>query len=316
MLAIASSVSFLQYVVDGLINGSTYGLIGISFGLIVAVTGRFHFAWASAYAIAGFFAAYLASHSGWSPVLAIVVSILGAVVFNLLCETLVYRPIAAKAGADASLLGIFVASFGITIAIENLITWVVGSANSVQTLNWISTKVVHIGSVTVTTLEIVVFATMWVCGVAMWGILRYGSFGRRIRAVQINPEMSVAVGIPTEWIYLLVFAISAVLGGIAAVLTSMRFAGTPSMGLTPVFYAFVVAFTAGLGRSPLRIMIVGTLIGIIEGISAEVLSVEWQQVIVFAILLIYLIFKAAYAWRPSLFTLPRATGSAAAAPPG
>ena len=36
-MVIASLTGFLQYVVDGFINGSAYGLLGISFGLIVAV---------------------------------------------------------------------------------------------------------------------------------------------------------------------------------------------------------------------------------------------------------------------------------------
>ena len=42
------------------------------------------------------------------------------------------------------------------------------------------------------------------------------------------------------------------------------------------------------------------------------LDVQWQQVVVFAILLIYLIFKAARVWRPSLFqfTVPGRSGVA------
>ncbi len=119
--------------------------------------------------------------------------------------------------------------------------------------------------------------------------------------------MSEAVGISAERTYLFVFALSALLGGIAAVLESMKFAGTTDMGLIPVFYAFVVAFTAGLGASPIRIMIVGTLIGIVEGLSGYFLSVQWQEVVVFGILLIYLLYKAAVTWRPDLFTLPKVT---------
>jgi branched-chain amino acid transport system permease protein len=304
VLALASLTSLGQYAVDGLINGSSYGLLGISFGLVVAVTGRFHFAWATAYTIAGFFAAWLASHVGVAAVPAVVIAIAGAVVFNVLIERTLYKPIAARAG-EGALLGIFVASFGITIAVGNAIQWVVGSANSTESLTWISTRSLHIGQIVFTVLDIVWVVTVWVCAIAVWALLRYSALGRRIRAVQVNPEMSEAVGIDSERTYLIVFVISAILGGIAAVLYSMQYAGSTQMGLTPVFYAFVVAFTAGLGRSPLRIMVIGTLIGIVEGISAQVLSVQWQQVVVFAILLIYLIFRALNTWRPGLITLPR-----------
>ena len=301
MIALASITGFIQYCVDGFINGSSYGLIGISFGLIVVVTGRFHFAWATSYAIAGFFAAYIADTTSIPVVPAILIGIAGAVVFNIGCEVAVYRPVERRAG-DNSLLAIFVASFGLTIAVPNLITWIVGSTPaSGENLNWISSATHSIGGVTFTTLEVVWVIAMWTFAVGHWLLLKYSSLGRRIRAVQVNPGMAEAVGINSGSIFLAVFAISAILGGVAAVFFAMQYTATANMGLTPVFYAFVVAFAAGLGSSPIRIMVVGALIGIIEGASAQWLNVQWQQVVVFAVLLIYLIGKAARAWRPSLF---------------
>ena len=76
------------------------------------------------------------------------------------------------------------------------------------------------------------------------------------------------------------------------------------MGEQPLFYAFVVAFLAGLGKPPLWIMLVGTFLGVVESVSAEVVSVSWGQAVVFGILLVALIVKAARAWRPRLFAVP------------
>jgi branched-chain amino acid transport system permease protein len=318
MIALASTSGFVQYVIDGLINGSGYGLIGLSFGLIVAVTGRFHFAWATSYALVGFFSAYIADTSGIPIVPSIIIGMLMGVVFNILAEVLVYRPVAKKAGTQ-TLLAIFVASFGLTIAVPNLVAWIVGGGPAGgENLNWISTAPHTIGGVTFTTLDVVYVVVTWACGIATWGLLKYSSLGRRIRAVQVNPGMSEAVGINSGNISIVVFVLSALLGGVAAIFATMRYTGTADMGETPVFYAFVVAFAAGLGRSPIRIMIVGTAIGIVEGASAQWLNVQWQQVVVFAILLIYLIFKAARVWRPSLFqfTLPGRSGATPTTEPG
>lgn len=303
MIVAASISGFIQYVVDGFINGSAYGLVGLSFGIIVAVTGRFHFAWATAYALAGFLTAYLMDNSGIPVVPAILIGLAVACLFNVLAEVLVYRPVEARAGSQA-LLAIFVASFGLTIAIPNLLTWIVGSGPAAgSNLNWIASTTHNIGKVTFTTEEAAGVAAAWVLGFATWGLLKYSALGRRIRAVQVNPGMAEAVGIDSGTTFLIVFVISALLGGVAALFDAMRSTATADMGLTPVFYAFVVAFTAGLGRSPLRIMVVGAAIGIIEGASAQVLNVQWQQVVVFGVLLIYLIFKAAHTWRPDLFRL-------------
>jgi branched-subunit amino acid ABC-type transport system permease component len=51
-------------------------------------------------------------------------------------------------------------------------------------------------------------------------------------------------------------------------------------------------------------MVVGTALGVVEAVSAEFVSVEWQQVVVFGLLLVLLIVRAGQAWRPGLFRLP------------
>jgi hypothetical protein len=43
---------------------------------------------------------------------------------------------------------------------------------------------------------------------------------------------------------------------------------------------------------------------VVEAVSAEFVSVEWQQVVVFGLLLVLLIIRAGQAWRPGLFRLP------------
>jgi branched-chain amino acid transport system permease protein len=50
-----------QLIVAGVINGSFYGLLGVGFGLILGVTGRFHYAFALVFAFAAM------SLPCWSP---------------------------------------------------------------------------------------------------------------------------------------------------------------------------------------------------------------------------------------------------------
>ena len=80
-------------------------------------------------------------------------------------------------------------------------------------------------------------------GAAKLGVvLQRTTFGRMVRAVRVNPEMSLVIGVNPETIFLAVFAIGSFLGGIAAVFAAAKTAATPQMGFTPVFYAFTVAF--------------------------------------------------------------------------
>lgn len=302
-MPIASFSSTLQYGVDGFINGAEYGLIGLSFGLIVAVTQRFHFAWAVAFAITGYFSAYLINHNGVAPLLGAAIGLAGGALFSVLLELGVYRPVAKRSGPNA-MLAVFVASFGATIAGQSLIQLIVNTRISSEPLNWISLESHSIGGISYTTLDLVAVIVFWTCAALTWALLRFTPLGRQIQAVKVNPTMARAVGIRTEWVYVAVFVIGSLLGGVAALFFAMKNAGTPTMGIGPVFYAFVVAFLAGLGRSPLWIMTVGTALGIVEGFSAKLFSPQWQTVVVFGILLVLLVFKAAHAWRPTLFRAP------------
>lgn len=305
MTTLASITTFLDFAIDGVVNGSAYGLMGLSFGLIVAVTTRFHFAWAIGYTICGFFTAYLVNHSGVPVVAALMIGMAGAALFSAVVELLVYRPIADRTGSNA-LLAVFVASFGITIAGQALIRLAVfgGTGAGNESLTWIAETPIRIGDIGFTALDLISVIAVWVCAAAVWASLRYSGMGRRIRAVEVNTGMAQAVGIRTERTYVLVFVIASLLASVVAVFDAMRSAANPNMGLTPVFYAFVVAFAAGLGRSPLWIMAVGTALGVIEAVSAEFVSVAWQQVVVFGVLLLLLVVRAGRAWRPDVFRLP------------
>lgn len=292
-----------QFAVDGFINGAFYGVIGLSFGLIVAVTGRFHFAWAVAFAITGYFAAYLINHNGMAIMVAVLIGLAGAILFSVLLELFVYRPVARRAGPNA-LLAVFVASFGVTIAGQALIRLIVNARIFSEPLNWISIESHETAGVTYTSVDVWAVIVFWTCAVLTWALLRFSPLGRQIQAVRVNPRMAEAVGIRTRNIYVIVFVIGTLLGGIAALFYAMDNAATPEMGTQPIFYAFVVAFLAGLGTSPLWIMCVGTALGVVEGLSAQVFSPQWQTVVVFAIMLILLVIKAANAWKPTVFRVP------------
>jgi branched-subunit amino acid ABC-type transport system permease component len=302
---LGSLTTFVDFALDGIVNGSAYGLMGVSFGLIVAVTTRFHFAWAIGFMLAGFFTAYLVNHTGIPVLVAVVISLAGAALFSAACELLVYRPVAARTGENA-LLAVFVASFGITIAAEAVVRLAVfgGTGAGNESLNWIAETPIRLGDVGFTALDLIAVIVVWACAAAWWSVLRFTGMGRSVRAVEVNTQMAQTVGIRTEHVYVLVFVVASLLAGVVAVFDTMRSAANPSMGLTPVFYAFVVAFAAGLGRSPLWIMAVGTALGVVEAVSAEFVSVEWQQVVVFGLLLVLLIIRAGQAWRPGLFRLP------------
>lgn len=281
-----------QLTVNGLINGSAYGLLGVGFALILGVTGRFHFAYALTYTAGGYASAVLASGSGVPAGLAVVIGLAIAILLGVLIELFVYRPVASRAGVNA-LLAVFVASLMLTIVGEAFVNLMWGLSDQNRQLSLFTVTPQSVGTTTFTNLDVVTVLVAWAMIVAVVAFLRITDAGRQIRAVRSNSMMAEAVGISARRIFALVFVVGSLLSGIAGVLYTMKYAAVPNMGERPVFYAFVVAFLAGTRSSPIIVGVSGLALGLIESWSGEWLSAQWSSLVVFAILFLYLTRKAA-----------------------
>lgn len=281
-----------QLAVNGLINGSVYGLLGVGFALILGVTGRFHFGYALTYTAAGYASALIAAGTGIPAGVAVVIGLAVAVAVGVATELLVYRPVVGRAGANA-LLAVFVASLMLTIAGESFVNLMWGLSNLNRQLTLFEVTTHFVGSTTFTNLDVLIVAVSWSVIVLLVGFLKLTDAGRQIRAVRSNPTMAEAVGINGRRIFLLVFAVGSLVSGIAGVMYTVKYAAAPNMGQRPVFYAFVVAFLGGLRRSPIVVGVSGLLLGLVESLSALWLSAQWSSLVVFAVLFLYLSWKAA-----------------------
>src|SRR4051794_332251 len=274
-----------QLFVNGVLNGAGYGLLGVAFALILGTTGRFHFALSLNYTLAAFLAAVLATDSGVPFGFAVVIGLAIAMLSSVLCEGAVYRPLAGRAGVS-TLMSVFVASLGIVIAGQNLMQLQWGSTP--KQLEGPSESTIHISSVIFSSFAFSLLIAAVVLCTLLQLVLRRTGLGRQILAVRVNPLMASAVGVDVARIFLVVFAIGGLLAGVAATFQAMRFSATPTMGVTPVFYALVVAFFAGPARPPLYVLLVGIGIGVIESESTIWLTAKLSSLVVFGLLLIYL----------------------------
>ncbi|MGH9057270.1 MAG: branched-chain amino acid ABC transporter permease [Acidimicrobiales bacterium] len=276
--------NFLQLLVDGLINGSAFALLGVSFGLILSVTGRFHFAYAFTYTLAAYIAAEVGLSFHASFPVAIVIGALAAMVLGVLMELVVYRPVAKRAGVYA-LLTIFVSSLGMAIAGENLMA-VIFHTSASYSIAGVAIKGIAIGDIDFTNLNVEAVVVAWVLIVVLAIVLGRSMFGRMVRAVRSNPDMSLAVGVNPRTIFLAVFAIGSLLSGVAGVFAAAQTAATPQMGETPVFYAFTVAFLAG-SRPTRDVALVGLGLGLVQSLSSLFFQSQYQELVVFIILFAY-----------------------------
>jgi branched-subunit amino acid ABC-type transport system permease component len=273
-----------QALVDGVINGSAYGLLAVGFALILSTTGRFHFAYALSYSAAAFLAAVLVDVYGLPLLPAAAAGLAAAALIGVACDVAVYRPLSDRTGSD-SVLAVFVASLGILIVGENVLalTWGAGPRNV-----GVAAHPISVAGLTFTRLDVVAVGVSLALSVALWLLLARSSFGREIKAVRANVLMSTAIGIDVRRVHAAVFAIGSLVAGTAGLLYAVEYAASPDMGENAVFYALLVTFLAGSSSSPLRLLVVGVCVGLVGQIANLWLSPQLSTGVVFVLLLAFL----------------------------
>ena len=274
----------LQLTINGLSMGSIYLLLGISWGLIFAVTRTFHFAHGATFVVAAY-SAYFFQQLGFSLVLAAVGSVLAAVLFGMAVEGILYRYLRK---AFATHLVIFVAAIGTLITVENLIA--MGFGTDAKPLVGFPMKVIKIGQVGFNNLHIVMFITAGAFFAALMLYLHGTKSGKALRAVISNPEMAEVIGIDTQKYFLLAFALGSLLVAPAAVLVTIERGATPDLGHWAILYAFMPVIIGGIGSLP-GAALAGIIVGLAESIGIWKISSQWQVGIAFVVLVAVLILK-------------------------
>jgi branched-chain amino acid transport system permease protein len=114
--------------------------------------------------------------------------------------------------------------------------------------------------------------------------------GKAIQALSSNPSLAEVVGIDQQRTYALIFAVGSALAGVAAALLSIDLGVTADFGFTLILFAVVSVIIGGLGHLP-GAAFGGVLLGLLQALSTAVLPLAWQDVIVYGLLFLFLLFR-------------------------
>lgn len=271
-----------QLLFDGLLTGSLYAMLAVSFGLIFATTRTFHFAHALVLTV-GAYGAVVAGGYGVPFPLALLAGGVVAGAAGWLADAGVYRPLRRR---EALSLNIFLASLGLLIAGEAVIQFAFGP-NSRPVPGFTATSV-GLGPLATDSAHLLIAAVSWVLVVAVACFLRFTRYGLAIRGVESNPNLADAFGIDRARIFALVFVVGSFLAGIGGGLVALRDTAVPTMGLAPVLAAFIAAFIGGIG-STTGAVVGGVLLGLLEHLGGIVLPGYLQTIVAFVLLFLVLV---------------------------
>lgn len=274
-----------QLLVNGLINGSHYALLGLGFGLIFGPTRITHFAFGPLYALSAY-AAWAAAVPLALPLpLAALVGVIAGAAASIAAYRWLYRPFERR---GSSSLVILIASLGLFIVLENAIGIVFGSDTKV--VPSFNADVILLGDVVFTSVQAMQVLALVVLGLALALFLKKSDYGKAVMAMTDNPEMARIIGIDTVKVATLAFALGSALAAVPAVLLLLKEGATPYMGFAAVFMGFVAVIVGGIG-SLRGAVIGGYALGLVENLGTWQIPTEWQSTIAFVVLFFVLLFR-------------------------
>ncbi len=275
-----------QFILNGLIAGAIYALVALGFAVIYRTVKFFHLAHGAVYTIGAYIGYTLAIQLKLPVVLAFILAMLASAIAGILINIIVYHPLREKKASNLILL---LASFGIFIFVQNLIQLIYGA----QTLSLRTGPVKEgyaIFSAVITPIQIIILITSIVLMIALWFFIMKTKLGKAMRAVSDDPVAANIVGINPEKIIMISFALGSALAGVAGFLIGLETNLEPTMGFSMILRGIIASIVGGIGSIP-GAMLGGVFIGLAENMGIAWLPSAWKDVIVFAILIIFLLIK-------------------------
>ena len=206
---------FVEVLVGGLLAGVMYSLVALGFVLIYKASGVFNFAQGAMVLAAATTYAGLVD-MGWSGWTAFLASLAVMVVFALLTERLVLRPL-----VNQPQISLFMATIGLTFVLEGLSQAVWGSVVRGLDLGIPDTPL-EVKGVLLSKFDLVASATAGGLVLILAFAFQKTRVGRALRAVADDHQAALSVGIPLERIWALVWAAAGAVALVTGLLWGSR----------------------------------------------------------------------------------------------
>jgi branched-chain amino acid transport system permease protein len=283
--------TFLQQLVNGLSLGSIYALIALGYTMVYGVLRLINFAHGDVYMVGAYTGYYLSRKlKGDEPSLAgALLVMLGAMlvcaVLGVVIERFAYRPV-----RRAARLTLLITAIGVSLFLENGAQLVFGAdpkffPSLAPRADFI------VGGVRLTSEQLTVIAVSFLLMILLRLFILKTRTGKAMRAVSFNLDAAKLMGISTDRIIAITFALGSALAAAAGVLIGMQIPKIdPLMGIIYGLKAFVAAVLGGIGNIP-GAVIGGLLIGTSEVMVVGYLSSTFRDAIAFGILILVLLLR-------------------------
>ena len=285
-----------QQMVNGIVLGSTYGLIAVGYTMVYGIIGMINFAHGEIYMISAYLTAICLAFVTWLGItwipLSLLLTLLGAMAITALygfsIERIAYKPL-----RNSTRLAPLISAIGMSLLLQNYVAISQGARN--QAVPTIIEGTFRFGNgesfVQISYLQIVIIVIAFLSMSALTYLIQKTPLGRACRATQQDATMAKLLGINSDHVITSVFIIGSVMAAVAGFLVTFNYGSFDFfVGFKAGIKAFTAAVLGGIGSLP-GAMLGGIILGLCEAFFAGFVNSDYKDVFAFSVLVTVLIFR-------------------------
>jgi branched-subunit amino acid ABC-type transport system permease component len=282
----------MQAVANGLVLGSTYGVIALAYTMIYGIIGQVNFAFGGIFMFGAFGALILINTQAVFPhwplaELPTWFAVLGGLgvgaVIGSLVGLITYRP--KKWPPLTSLIS----SLVVLLILQSIGQFIFGTGDHSYP-QLVGGDQIRIGGAVVAPMDLVIVGSGLIALGSLTALVKWTAFGRAMRAVSQNADAASLMGIDTRRVVRTAFALGGALAALSGILFASQYqVANATMGYIPGLKGLVAAVLGGVGNLG-GAYLGGMILGILETFTAIYVpqGSAYQDVVAFAILVLIL----------------------------
>ncbi len=291
--------TFIQQIINGLVLGSMYALVALGYTMVYGVLNLINFAHGDVLMIGAMIGITILKilqqvAPEMNGVVMLIIAILGAIpvcaLVNVIIERVAYRRL-----RNAPRLAPLITAIGISILLQTFAMMIWGRS-PISFPSVMPTTPIGVFGALISPTQVMLLILAAISMVGLLLLVEKTKMGRAMRATAENPRVAGLMGVDSNRVIVLTFAIGAALAAVAGVMWGATYASAQfAMGFLPGLKAFSAAVLGGIGNI-YGAMVGGLLLGIIEALGAgyigdltgNFLGSQYQDIFAFIVLIIVL----------------------------
>ena len=276
----------IQSLVDGILIGGVYAVIGLGLSLAYGVMDVVNWMHGQVLMVAMYLSFFLTKYAGMDPYLTAIATITCAAAAGFLIQKFTLTPLMQRSNVAWRDILLFTAGAG--MALEALFNMIFGA--EVKAVSTRYSGMLEVGTIMVSIPKLISFVIAILCCILLYIYLQRSEAGRALRATAQDRTTSQLMGVNANRVFAIAFAISLGLVGFAGALMIPVYSVNPYVGNSFSLKSFIIVAMGGKG-DVFGALLAGVVIAVIEKVGAFFVGDNIAQVFIYILFIVILIVR-------------------------